>query len=605
MLDPSLEGYRSTCNALYAVMKKIKDAKAISTTNDDLVTEGMFLFSELRKYNCKGQTQCKRVRDNTQKVKKKLDSMDLILKNLQFEEIYLQREINKCHNYKSVDDELQLIPQSEFLSTLSAEEREKGEHEQMVKRLEWELEQRKLMKAELEAAELSKSVLEEGIREDEEYLTTLPPQLDKLLTSTTQVQDTLGLKIVHKQQQAVMAGYLPPQLYNLYSQVSGYSEFTKCGAVVTINGSVERAINLEPDNKNPDLEPDEDLTKSKRRSGVAEPSGKKRLFRAHPLTVEVIVPCDEGVHAKVQFTYLTMLEVVCVGISLMITTASPWRDKFSVGTDYMSSKELLCALWPADYGEDCPNPDTATLLNKFGLPSKSKIPSTLGRPFLWAQRLGGIVSWTEGAQLDVATSSETVAPFLLAIKHRCLARLALKYQLRILKLGKTVKEGVIPQPTILTEISTFKEVTQESLKERPFLTAALDQITEKDNVYECVVKRANVQCTAVITLSLEYPAVPPMILLELTAEDKVQTSANNPNIHTIEEELNIYIDEYIDQGREYLLTKLANKLCMCIDVYVEGTGLGPQIKFFMNKHKGRSMILPYVYNKDKHYFVHR
>ena len=29
----------------------------------------------------------------------------------------------------------------------------------------------------------------------------------------------MGLKIVHKQQQAVMAGYLPPQLYHLYSQV--------------------------------------------------------------------------------------------------------------------------------------------------------------------------------------------------------------------------------------------------------------------------------------------------------------------------------------------------------------------------------------------------
>lgn len=605
MSDPNLEAYRATCNSLYNVLKRVKVAKAASTMSDELVTEGMFLFAELRKYNCKGQIQCKRVRDNTQKVKRKLDSMDLILKNLQFEEIYLQREINKCLNYKSVDDELQLIPQEEFLSILSEEEKGRGEHEQMVKRLEWELEQRKLMKAELEAVEKSKGVLEKSISEDEDYLNTLPPQLDKLLTSTTQVQDTLGLKIVHRQQQAVMAGYLPPQLYNLYSQVSGYSEYTKCGAVVTINGSVERAMNLEPDNKNPDLEADEEVGKSKRRSGVAEPSGRKRLFRAHPLTVEVIVPCDEGVHAKVQFTYLTMLEVVCVGISLMITTASPWRDKFSVGTDYMSSKELLCALWAGDYGEDCPNPDYATLLNKFGLPSKSKIPSTLGRPFHWAQRLGGFVSWTEGVPLDVTVSSETVAPFLSAIKHRCLARLALKYQLRILKLGKTVKEGVIPQPTILTEISSFKEVTQESLKEKVFLTAALDQITDKDSVYECVVKRANVLCTAVITLSLEYPAVPPLILLELTAQGIVQNSANNANIHTIEEELNIYIDEYIHQDREYLLTKLVNKLCMCIDVYVEGTGLGPQIKFFLNKHKGRNMTLPYVFNKEKQYFVHR
>ena len=43
------------------------------------------------------------------------------------------------------------------------------------------------------------------------------------------------------------------------------------------------------------------------------------------------------------------------------------------------------------------------------------------------------------------------------------------------------------------------------------MTAALDQITDKDSVYECMVQRANVQCTAVITLSLEYPAVPPLV----------------------------------------------------------------------------------------------
>ena len=47
---------------------------------------------------------------------------------------------------------------------------------------------------------------------------------------------------------------------------------------------------------------------------------------------QVVVPCDEGVHAKVLFSYLTKLKVVTVSISLMITTASPWRDKFSVGT---------------------------------------------------------------------------------------------------------------------------------------------------------------------------------------------------------------------------------------------------------------------------------
>ena len=53
-----------------------------------------------------------------------------------------------------------------------------------------------------------------------------------------------------------------------------------------------------------------------------------------------------------------------------------------------------------------------------------------GRPFLWAQRLAGITGWSGDDKLDVTKSRETVPHFLEAIKQRCLARLALKYQLR-------------------------------------------------------------------------------------------------------------------------------------------------------------------------------
>ena len=48
----------------------------------------------------------------------------------------------------------------------------------------------------------------------------------------------------------------------------------------------------------------------------------------------------------------------------------------------MSSKELLCALWTEDHGEECPNPDTAAILNKYSLPSKTKIPNSLGQTIL-------------------------------------------------------------------------------------------------------------------------------------------------------------------------------------------------------------------------------
>ena len=44
----------------------------------------------------------------------------------------------------------------------------------------------------------------------------------------------------------------------------------------------------------------------------------------------------------------------------------------------MSSKELLCALWTEDHGDECPNPEMSALLDKYSLPTKSKIPNSLG-----------------------------------------------------------------------------------------------------------------------------------------------------------------------------------------------------------------------------------
>ena len=100
-----------------------------------------------------------------------------------------------------------MIPEGEWKTT---EGGEPGgtKHQQMVRRLEWELDQRKgyvertllihldkyltnhlslSMKSKLETWENKKKDLQEEIKKLEEYLNSLPPQLDELLASTTQV----------------------------------------------------------------------------------------------------------------------------------------------------------------------------------------------------------------------------------------------------------------------------------------------------------------------------------------------------------------------------------------------------------------------------------
>ena len=82
-------------------------------------------------------------------------------------------------------------------------------------------------------------------------------------------------------------------------------------------------------------------------------------------------------------------------------------------------------------------------------------------------------------------------------------------------------------------------------------------------------------------------------------------SVNDSNVRAMEEELNIHVEDLYTSGEEYLLTRVVARPCLCTDVYTEGLGLEPQIKFFLNKFKGPNNILPYVYNPEKQYFQHR
>lgn len=108
-----------------------------------------------------------------------------------------------------------------------------------------------------------------------------------------------------------------------------------------------------------------------------------------------------------------------------------------------------------------------------------------------------------------------------------------------------------------------------------------------------------------MVLSLDYPATPPFTVLKITSPSGTATARNDENVRAIEEELNVHVEELYGGNVEYLLTKVVCRLCMCLDVYVEGKGLEPQIKFFINKFRGPENVLPYVYNEEKQYFQHR
>lgn len=72
------------------------------------------LIAELKKLNRLEKIRMKIGRDALHKEKQRLDSTHLLLQNLLYETDYLDREVTKCLQFKSKDEEIDLVPVEEF-----------------------------------------------------------------------------------------------------------------------------------------------------------------------------------------------------------------------------------------------------------------------------------------------------------------------------------------------------------------------------------------------------------------------------------------------------------------------------------------------------------
>ena len=56
----------------------------------------------------------KRIRENTAGVMQRVDKFHLQLQNLRYEVMHLEKEVTKCLQFRSADEDVQLVPVQEF-----------------------------------------------------------------------------------------------------------------------------------------------------------------------------------------------------------------------------------------------------------------------------------------------------------------------------------------------------------------------------------------------------------------------------------------------------------------------------------------------------------
>ncbi|KAI8452432.1 Fms-interacting protein-domain-containing protein [Phakopsora pachyrhizi] len=159
------------------------------------------LFVTLKALNRSHSKLVSRSKSKTSFVRDELDQIHLGLQNLVYERRYLEKEIQKCQEFESeyqnisihsIEEYLRLNPQDLELTESASTE---SKHELMIKRLKYELSERKRFEAEKKELLQKKLKLSKENDEKKSKLDELEKQLDRFVTSAKEIQTKMATQV--------------------------------------------------------------------------------------------------------------------------------------------------------------------------------------------------------------------------------------------------------------------------------------------------------------------------------------------------------------------------------------------------------------------------
>ncbi|KAI3513107.1 hypothetical protein L1887_20433 [Cichorium endivia] len=399
-----LQTTRTSVEDIVAQMLSIKKEGGGDSTKSqlpELVTQMLLNFVNLRKANRSILLEEDLVKSETEHAKAPVDFTTLQLHNLMYEKNHYVKAIKACKDFKSKYPNIELVPEEEFFKNAPEDIKNSVQsndtaHDLMLKRLNFELFQRKELAKLHEKMEEQKKILQDTIANRKKFLSSLPSHLKSLKKASLPVQNQLGILHTKKLKQHQSAELLPPPLYVIYSQLLAHKEAFGESIDLEIIGSMKDAQtfarqqankdngvtpNIETSKLEDDVLDEEDDGQRRRKRPkkiqVKDSLDPARIYQTHPLKLTLQIHDDEASDPKstklivLKFEYLLKLNVVCVGIE---------------GSNEGPDSNILCNLFPNDPGLELPH-QSAKLWSGDGPIFDERRSS---RPYKWAQHLAGI-----------------------------------------------------------------------------------------------------------------------------------------------------------------------------------------------------------------------
>ncbi|KAH9629461.1 hypothetical protein HF086_015791 [Spodoptera exigua] len=587
----------------------------------------------LKKLNRLEKVRTRAGRDALHKEKQRVDSTHLLLQNLLYEADHLNKEVTKCLQFKSKDEEIELVSLEDFFTNappeISRPELTKtDEHQLQLARLEWELRQRRELAAACNELISSKERVAAAIAAARSRLDALVPHLRDVLKSTKPLQECLALRLDDKRDEARAASLLPSPLFLLFANTSAYSDALGSNSVaVSISGDEDEARRLEQlsnvdsdlvasNDSDSDQENNEDdqREKKKRHHRTAKISKeekaeakKKEVLKKHPLNVQVSVKVQDGTALNLIFSYLLHLKIVVVKFT--VTLPKPITGVSAA--DVLNGHCILNELYPGDTGCDSPHPATSYLLNAAGINEDFQyFISELGKPYIWAQRMCGLdfmATITEDQKINKnnnicpSLSVSTVENFILTLKKRLKSRVELMKELQDLESGKIlpVKGDFLCPVRLSGSLTQWQSVGWPEYSQSPSTSFLIAEglVNPNDMLYRAIITRQSAKLVALVALRSNYPRKAPIFSLTLHWNGTHHAGIND-DIRDIERFINTDLGS--EDKKQFTLSVQITKLLTCLDILLETTGSSefPPDKVMFFPVRGRNRLKPYKFLKQ-------
>lgn len=405
----------------------------------------------MKKLNRMDKIRLRSGRDALHKEKLAVDSNHLQLQNLLYEAEHLRKEVQRCFQFKSQDEEIELVPEQQFydeapVEIARPEQTRNDEHSRRLARLEWELQQRKQLASMCTELQLQKKLAAKHIDSKTDRLESLAPHLESLLRATRPLQEALSLPVEDTWKVNRVARLLPAPLYMAYENLSAYAEACDMLLVAKINGDesdvlddIDDDIDVlldddsgsaahntqesstdvhDPDDEQMESDGEEQRVRHHHHhhhnhhrreqqqqqqassNSSAHPASietgtdeaqLERLLRAHPLSVsfEVRVRSKSAASAAEATLNVTLRYLSALNLVTATCAAGALADE-----PILSAASLLTALTAGDLGLESPHPKTHYQLRAVRCDAQrfAALLATkkLGRPYRWAQQLCGL-----------------------------------------------------------------------------------------------------------------------------------------------------------------------------------------------------------------------